>query len=393
MKGDQSTLHFIAQRLSAASGIEAGALDSGQMQWVVEARCRDLRLTNAATYAEYLQASAEEMDALIDALLIQETRFFRDPAVFEHIRAWAPQMAATFPGPLRILSAPCSTGQEAYSLAAVLHDAGLPLAGFFIDALDISHNALATARRAVYAESALKNIPAPLRTACGAVHDHHLRIHDALRHRIRFEHCNLAEPGALEGGAYQLILCRNLFIYLQPRARAVLAQSLFDALVPGGRLVLGTADHGPELDALFTPSDSAASFAFTQKRRDAAATAAVEPERTFSPVRHPKLPFPLLKPPVKLAASGVTGAAELYRRAVEHHKFGNLRQSERRCRQALYLAPAYLPALELLQTIWQRHPNARLRHALQARIQRTRKMAEAGPSSSPQENRQQKEPL
>jgi hypothetical protein len=63
---------------------------------------------------------------------------------------------------------------------------------------------------------------------------------------------------------------------------------------------------------------------------------------------------------------------EFYRRAMEYKEHGNLRQAERRCRQALYLAPGYLPALELLQFLWQVHPNARLRRALTARIHRVR---------------------
>ena len=66
--------------------------------------------------------------------------------------------------------------------------------------------------------------------------------------------------------------------------------------------------------------------------------------------------------------------AELYQRALHHQQTGNLRSAERRCRQALYLAPAYLPALELLQSLWNHHPNPRLRHALTARILRTRAM-------------------
>jgi hypothetical protein len=69
-------------------------------------------------------------------------------------------------------------------------------------------------------------------------------------------------------------------------------------------------------------------------------------------------------------------AAEFYRRAMEYKEHGNVRQAERRCRQALYLAPGFLPALELLQTLWHVHPNARLRRALNARIQRVRTESE-----------------
>ncbi len=70
-------------------------------------------------------------------------------------------------------------------------------------------------------------------------------------------------------------------------------------------------------------------------------------------------------------------AVEFYNRAREHMERGNVRQAERRCRQALYLAPAYLPALEMLQTLWLLHPNPRLRRALSARILRVRNETDA----------------
>ena len=70
-------------------------------------------------------------------------------------------------------------------------------------------------------------------------------------------------------------------------------------------------------------------------------------------------------------------AVEFYRRAMDHKDRGNDRQAERRCRQALYLAPGYLPALELLQTLWHVHPDARIRRALMARIERVREQGEA----------------
>jgi len=112
-------------------------------------------LRDAEAYVTHLKSSSEELEHLIDALVIQETRFFRDHAVFEQIRTWAQSAVAAGPEPLRILSAPCSTGQEAFSVAATLRLAGIPLSGFTIDAFDISRTALAAAQRAIYPAGAL----------------------------------------------------------------------------------------------------------------------------------------------------------------------------------------------------------------------------------------------
>ena len=184
----------IVGQLVRASGVDPRWLDANRLDWVIEARCRNLKLDGAAVYAEHLKSSPEELDALIDATVVQETRFFRDSTVFRHLELWLPRMASDFLGPLRILSAPCSTGQEAYSLAATLQQAGIPLARFTIDAFDISIGALHTARRGVYPEDAMRNLAADRQQACGVLGDKQWAMHEALRRRIRFERRNLAEP-------------------------------------------------------------------------------------------------------------------------------------------------------------------------------------------------------
>ena len=374
---DAAVAERAALRLAAAAGMDIGTLDAGRMQWAIEARCHHLGL-NAEAYLGRLESAPEELDELIDFLVIQETRFFRDPEVFEHIRLWAPKMLTEFSAPLRILSAPCSTGQEAYSLAASLHHAGMPLSSFTIDAFDISSTALSTAQRGVYHANALKGVSEELQAACGSLRNQHWRMHDDLRAVIRFERRNLAHGGALDGlAAYQLILCRNLFIYFHPAARAELALGLARALAPGGRLILGSADGVPEVSKYFASLKPAASFAFTHVAT-ARPVAKPIPRTSAVDTRQPAAaPNGAFHPRAAIASPAI----EFYRRALEHHEQGSDRQAERRCRQALYLAPGYLPALELLQILWRLHPNLRQRRALSARILRARDEAgNAAPS-------------
>jgi chemotaxis protein methyltransferase WspC len=362
----------MVRRLADAAGIDPASLETGRITWTIERRCRHLGLTGASAYLNHMESSLAELECLIDALVIQETRFFRDPAVFEHLRIWARDMAACYSGPLRILSAPCSTGQEAYSLAATLLCAGIPSPDFNIDAFDISHTALAVAQRGVYPAGTLEHVPEDLRATCGTLRNQHWHMRDELRSCLRFERRNLADSAALgDEPRYHLILCRNLFIYLHPQARAILAESLSRILLPGGRLVVGAGDRVAELNARFTPLNPAASFGFTHKSVVTQRTSALPPQ----PLRTRVPPFilPIPKPEEQPAPAT---AVEFYRRAVEYKERGNVRQAERRCRQALYLEPGYLPALELLQTLWHTHPNARLRRALKARIQRVRTESE-----------------
>ncbi|HEY2859933.1 MAG TPA: CheR family methyltransferase [Terracidiphilus sp.] len=371
---DPAILQEVVDRLTEAVGIDAESLETGRIAWTIDSRCRHLHLSSATEYLELLRSSSAELDDLIDGLVIQETRFFRDPAVFEHIRVWAEEAAANTQGTLRILSAPCSTGQEAYSVAAILQCAGIPPSGFTIDAFDISRAALFTAARGIYAAGALQNIAPELQSACGVLRDRHWHMHDVLRSRIRFQRRNLAEPSALDDEpGYHLILCRNLLIYLHAGARAVLAGTLNRALLPGGKLIVGAGDRVPELNAWFIPVKPAAGFGFVHK------PAAADPKPRI--VRQTATPSKAVAARATRRAHFVahveehgvpSTAQEFYRRALDYKDHGNLRQAERRCRQALYLAPNYVPALELLQALWHVHPNPRLRRALSARIERVR---------------------
>jgi chemotaxis protein methyltransferase WspC len=368
---DSSILHEVVERLTAAAGIDPDSLEPGRIRWTIELRCRHLHLASAAEYLTLLRASLGELDELIDALVIQETRFFRDTGVFENIRQWAVKSRDAGSGPLRILSAPCSTGQEAYSLAAILRIAGIAAENFKIDAFDISRVALATAARGVYAAGALQNLPTELQIACGALRNHHWHMHEELRARIRFERRNLVTEGALDADAgYHLILCRNLFIYLNAGAREVLADSLASALLPGGLLIVGAGDRIAEVNARFVPVKPASGFGFVHRKHAPVQSASRRASISAASARVERARPALLEAEKKLQPD--SPALEFYRRAMEYKERGNLRQAERRCRQALYLAPGYLPALELLQSLWQVHPNARLRRALSARILRVR---------------------
>jgi chemotaxis protein methyltransferase WspC len=273
---------------------------------------------------------------------------------------------------------------------------GVPPARFTIDAFDISPLALEIARRGTYPERAFSHVPAELQQACAQHQGNHRSIHEELRARVNFARRNLAQPGSLgEAAQYHLILCRNLFIYLAPAARATLAQSLSTVLLLGGRLFLGTADRVKELSALFAPVRPAASFAFVHRAPGAAV--GLRP-RIAAPVRAAFQVIRSARPAaivaakdalagqVELDVNEIQAADELFKRALEHRQRGELVKAERRCRQALYLAPNLLPALELLQILWSEHPNLRLRRALRDRVLRHRLPRAAASETAVKEN-------
>lgn len=199
-----------------------------------------------ATLPEYLarlESVEDEALPLLERLTIKVSRFYRNPATFDLLRAHVlPRLARARAGaPLRIWSAGCGCGEEAYTLAMLLEEAGLPGA---ITASDIDPAAIGAARVAAYPEEALVELPSELRRRfLRPLPGGRYGVDPALRARLRFVTHDLtgAEPAPGEG-AFDLVCCRNVLIYLQREVQQRVLQRLCAALVPGGFLCLGEAE-------------------------------------------------------------------------------------------------------------------------------------------------------
>jgi chemotaxis protein methyltransferase WspC len=388
MSSAAQVLQTVTSRLQAAIGLDPASLDPQRLQWILRARSKDLRFPDLSAYAGHLAKNCDELNVLIDEVVVGETRFFRDPVVFDHVRQAMERMAGNTKGPLRLLSAPCSSGEEAYSLSALMQLVGVSSSRYVVDAFDISLSALDTARRGIYPRGAFERVEPALQRVCAELKQGQWVVHPVVRASVNFQRRNLAEAGSLaECERYHLILCRNLFIYLAPAARAALAESLSAALLPGGRLFLGTADRVSEVGNLFSPIRPASSFSYSHRiSTEAGDSLSADPglraRKPLAAQKAVRISLPAKKDASQPPSSDVLGlgaspvrkspARKLLERATELYTRGEFAQAERRCRQALYMEPDLLPALELLQVLWSGHTNLRQRGALRERVQRHR---------------------
>lgn len=194
---------------------------------------------------------------VVEAMTTNETFFFRDGTPFAHLARWLPQLhAARPPGlPIRIWSAGCSTGQEAYSVAMLVAEAGATLAGRPVAILgtDISAAVLARAEAGLYSRFEVQRGLAPARLAQhfrkeGA----DWRISAALRRMVRWQACNLlAPPAGL--GRFDVVFCRNVLLYFDPPTRAQVLEHIAGRMVPDGVLYLGGAETVRGITARFRP--------------------------------------------------------------------------------------------------------------------------------------------
>ncbi|HYH22093.1 MAG TPA: protein-glutamate O-methyltransferase CheR [Azospirillum sp.] len=232
----------------------------------VRRRIAALGLPDCRAYLGVLErerAGGAEFQALVNEIAIGETFFFRYLEQFEALRALViPECLRRNAGvrALRVWSAGCSIGAEAHSVEILLKRAfGAELEGWSVSIMgtDINHAFLAQARAAVYGDWAMRGVPDDVRAACFEPGDGGWRLKAAYREWTRFSYFNLAEtalPAYAEGLAgFDVVLCRNVMIYFDEPSRARLVRGLRDTLVDGGWLLVGHAEAGVELSALFTP--------------------------------------------------------------------------------------------------------------------------------------------
>jgi chemotaxis protein methyltransferase WspC len=296
-----------------------------------------------------------DFETLVDLVVVPESWMMRDPAVFaEALRFVQARLAARPARQLRILSLPCAGGEEPYSMALVLAQAGVPAARCRIDGIDLSQAAVARARAGRFTRNAFRGADLAFRarwfTPCG---DDYL-VADALREYVTFSQGNLLDPDGLPGGTrYDLVFCRNLLIYFDHAGSARAAHAIGALLADDGLLLSGYAEAPSFCRHGFAPAPQAG-FAL---RKQAAGAPAPAPRPARAPLRvvpaavpaTAALPSTRPVPAPKLAPSLPPNVPpDLLAQARDHADAGRLADAEAACRAALAATPDSADAWFLL---------------------------------------------
>lgn len=269
--------------LRARFGLETSLLGSATVDAILHRMAAEAGLA-ASAYAATLGESPVALQAFVEAVAVHETWFLRDGGPFEFLvseaHGWRRTRWAEAPR-LRVLCLACATGEEAWSLAMALREAGLGAHDFVIEAFDLSETALDKARTGVYAARAFRS---PLAESwrdrwCEPVAGG-FRVREELRHSVRFERANLMDPRWVEGLApAHLICCRNVLIYFGQEARSRMLDRLAALLVDDGVLFTGHAE-AVLMSGNFRCVGPLNAFAFSHR--------AVESPRKPAPAADPK---------------------------------------------------------------------------------------------------------
>jgi chemotaxis protein methyltransferase WspC len=347
-------LQSIAQLLQARMGLHSSTVGSSTIAKAVEQRMRLCGIEAVEDYRSVIHHSDTELNALIDTVVIPETWFFRDPNAFSALRHWISTqwMPSRGAGALRVLSIPCSSGEEPYTLAMCLSDCGLGPTEAHIDAIDISSINLEKARRAEYSDNSFRGHDLTFRDRYFHRQGLHYVLTDAIRQWVSFERGNLLDASfAAARAPYHVIFCRNLLIYFNRATQHAAIDRLEQLLTERGLLFLGHSETSLLQKRGFAPLGYERCFGFRREGAfepdaplDAPRSRRARTRRPPSVVAAPKPPRPLFQtalPSVKAPdQTAPPDKRHVLQRAFELADQGHMDEAAECC-ESLLTAKAY----------------------------------------------------
>jgi chemotaxis protein methyltransferase CheR len=211
-------------------------------------RLRQLKLDSFADYRAYLDGHSAELEAFINSISTNHTKFFREAHHFEHLRShvvlpFAQGLRTGASKRLRIWSAGCSSGEEPYTIAVVLRREIPDLASRDVKILatDIDTDVLGKAARGFFAVSATEEVPRVYQEFLRSAGDDKIGVDDDVREAISFRRLNLMQDWPFRG-PFDAIFCRNVMIYFDAPTKTKLVERFTQMIRPGGWLYIGHSE-------------------------------------------------------------------------------------------------------------------------------------------------------
>lgn len=250
--------------LKSITGIDALSIGEEAVDRVVKVRMKEGGYESVDDYLYCLNKSAKERQEFINDVTVPETWFFRDREPFKLLSEYSSKTcSSTVDGKLRILSIPCSTGEEPYSISMALLDSGFLPGSFVVDALDISTRVIEFAKKGVYGKNSFRGDDISFRDKYFNNIGTGYEIVDDVKASVNFYHRSiLSQEFMQEKSCYDIVFCRNLLIYFNVETKEKVIKSLHRVLSPEGILFLGHAETGRMVNGLFDSIKHPGAFAY-----------------------------------------------------------------------------------------------------------------------------------
>ncbi|MBV4520086.1 chemotaxis protein CheR [Pseudomonas sp. SWRI74] len=241
MSSDQRFFDFLKERI----GLDVTSVGPAIIERAVRQRSAALAAQTADEYWRTLQGSSDEQQALIESVIVPETWFFRYPESFATLAKLASKRLAELNNmrALRILSLPCSTGEEPYSIAMALLDAGFKPHQFKVEGMDVSPLSVEKARRALYGKNSFRGEDIAFRDRHFTADSDGYRLSPRVLDQVRLQVGNLLDPALLaHESPYDFVFCRNLLIYFDLATQKQVFEVLKRLTHVDGVLFIGPAE-------------------------------------------------------------------------------------------------------------------------------------------------------
>jgi chemotaxis protein methyltransferase CheR len=235
----------IREVLCASRGFDLGMYKDRCIKRRIAARIRKLGYVGPDAYIERLQGDETEVDALLEALSIHVSQFFRNPSTFfvleqQVLPALIERVGGSGRDEIRLWSAGCAGGEEPYSLALLLAELAPEGMTVAIEASDVSPAVLERARSGLFESQRLAEVPPGVLERYFQPESGQYRLTEQIRRQVRFFQHDLLSVDPYP--RVDLILCRNVLIYFSRAEQDQILRRFAQALLPGGVLVLGRAE-------------------------------------------------------------------------------------------------------------------------------------------------------
>jgi chemotaxis protein methyltransferase WspC len=270
------TLPDFSGLLKRRMGLDADSVGVAAIGRAVRQRAAACAGGDESAYWQLLSGSVQEQQELIETVVVPETSFFRHAESMDTLALLARQRVA-HGSALRILSLPCSSGEEAYTIVMALLDAGVDPQRFAVQGMDISERLVARAEQGFYGRNAFRGEDLAFRARHFTETPQGYSVAPRVRAHVSFQTCNLLDPAlALPADAYDFVFCRNLLIYFDNPTQEAAVAVLRRLCRADGVIFVGPAEASLLTRLGMRQIDAPRAFAF---HNAAAAVTATAPGR------------------------------------------------------------------------------------------------------------------
>jgi len=389
--------------LQKAMGLKVTSIGKSTLDRAVQRRMKSLAVSDRTDYVDTLRSSALELKELIEEVVIPETWFFRDSEPFKVmiqflVKEWAPKHKNNL---FKILSAPCSTGEEPYSISMALLKSGWPAEKFTVHAVDISHRSITRAKEGIYTAHSFRGSDLAYQKQYFDQKQKYYTLKKNVKDKVHFHVGNVLNKSFMESlGLFDVIFFRNVLIYFDALARHQAISTLYKILADDGLLFVGHAEANLFGNSPFTPAGYSQAFAFNKKSKQQLLKETQDPSAKSSPIKFKKsfaqrlFPFqkkvkkdiPDLKTARELADKGEfqeatkiceefldqcgPSAQAFFLLGIIRDAVNDPDQAAKLFRKALYLEPDHEEALVFLSLLAEKTGDISEARALKQRIER-----------------------